>query len=47
MGFPEPLRITGDIPVVMEIPVRIPLQPTTVGKYLEKMAGQLDLLLGW
>jgi hypothetical protein len=47
VGFPEPLRITGDIPVVMEIPVRIPLQPTPVGKYLEKMAGQLDLLLGW
>jgi hypothetical protein len=47
VGFPEPLRITGDIQVVMEIPVSIPLQPTPVGKYLEKTAGQLELLLGW
>jgi hypothetical protein len=47
VGFPEPLRITGDIPIVMEIPVSIPLQPTPVGTYLEKMAAQLDRLLGW
>ena len=46
-GFPEPLRIVGDIPIVMEIPVQVPLQPTPVGTYLEKMAGQLDSLLGW
>jgi hypothetical protein len=47
VGFPEPLRITGDIPVVMEIPVSFPLPPTRVVNYLEKTAGQLELLLGW
>ena len=47
VGFPEPLHITGEIPVVLEIPVSIPLQPTPVGTYLRKMAGQLDSLLAW
>ena len=47
VGFPEPLRIVGDIPIVVEIPVKVALQPTPVGTYLEKMAGQLDALLGW
>jgi hypothetical protein len=27
--------------------VRVPLQPTPVGIYLEKMAGQIDHLFGW
>ena len=47
VGFPEPLNIVGEIPIVMEIPVQIPLQPTPVGIYLEKMAGQIDGLIGW
>jgi hypothetical protein len=31
----------------MEIPVEVPLRPTPVGRYLEKMAGQLDSLFAW
>lgn len=47
VGFPEPLHLVGQIPIIMEIPVQIPLQTTPVGAYLEKMAGQLERLLDW
>jgi hypothetical protein len=45
VGFPEPLLITGKVPVVMEIPVLIPLSQTPVGPSLEKVARALDGLL--
>lgn len=45
VGFPEPLLITGEVPVVMEIPVLIPLSQTPVGPSLEKVARALEELL--
>jgi hypothetical protein len=45
VGFPEPLLISGDIPVIVQIPVSIPLRDTPIGPALEKLAAQLDQLL--
>ena len=45
VGFPEPLLISGDIPVIVEIPVSIPLRDTPIGPAMEKLAGQLEQLL--
>lgn len=45
VGFPEPLVITSDIPVVLEIPVLIPLAETPIGPALQRLAERLDTLL--
>lgn len=45
VGFPEPLKIRGDFPVAVEIPVRIPLRETVLAKYLDQIAEELRAIL--
>lgn len=45
VGFPQPLKITGQIPVAIDIPVKIPLRETPISAALEKIAASLEGLL--
>lgn len=45
VGFPEPLKIRGDFPVVVDVPVRIPLRETPISSYLDEIAGRLESLV--
>jgi hypothetical protein len=45
VGFPKPLKITSQIPVAIDIPVKIPLRETPIAGALEKVAASLEGLL--
>jgi hypothetical protein len=39
------MPIEGQIPIVMDIPVKIPLRETPIKSYLDKVADELDDML--
>jgi hypothetical protein len=45
VSFTTTMPIEGQIPIVMDIPVRIPLKDTPIKYYLDKVADELDDML--
>lgn len=47
VSFSTTMPIEGQIPIVMDIPVRIPLRDTPIKLYLDKVADELDDMLSF
>jgi hypothetical protein len=45
VSFTTTMPIEGQIPIVMDIPVKIPLRDTPIKMYLDKVADELDDML--
>lgn len=45
IAFPDKIPVKGELFLVMEVPVRIPLNETPVGRYLQKIRVDLEQLL--
>lgn len=43
IGFYQPLPITGNIPLMLQIPIHIPLWQTTLGQQLDSLADLLNI----